>query len=272
MKTNNQKGIRMQRLLTREQLKRGISLAERERTTRWDWGDWAVDVAGPVGEPGHSNGAAEKLKRALEELAANGGSSISDLPSWLTLRNYREAASAIPHPLRQTVRSIDVGRKLAQKFPDIRERHTAIERLANEDGIVTERSLREELGERSKDGAVAHERDELRDERDELRGQLTEAERRIEHALTVTEEPTVQALLNGDDFDPAAAWADKLVLRVHTNVEALTSLIKREGLRFAPSTPLPEMLGWLEDTERQVSEVRAAVQERIRDEELNHAC
>lgn len=246
--------------LTKKQLDRGLSLAERERTTRWDWGDWAVDVAGPVGEQGHPDGSRAKLVFALDELASKEWIHSSDLPSVTMLIQYRDAASAIPKPLRGAVRSIDVGRKLAQKFPDIRERHTVISEVANENDVVTERALREYLGEKSKDGAVAK-------ERDELRGRVGEADERIERVLQAPPEMTVGELLAGEPmFDPESTWADNLVLRIHTNAEALTARVRREGLRFAPSTPLQEMLDWLLDAERQIAEVRAAVQERVNDE------
>jgi hypothetical protein len=250
------------RVLTDAQRDRGLSLAERERVTRWDWGDWAVDVAGPVGEDRTNNGAMAKLDGALAELAAYEGSyalACGELPTLRQLLDYRAAASAIPTQLRHAVRSTYIAGKLAGRVPDVRERHALIVRLADEhpDGIVTERALREALGDKSKDGAVAKERDELRERVRELEERLPDLER----------EPTIDELMGGESIpDFAASWADNLVLRVHGNARDLTALVKREGLRFAPSTPLSEMYDWLLDAERQIAEVRAAVHERMQDQ------
>lgn len=247
------------RVLTDAQRERGLSLAERERVTRWDWGDWAVDVAGPVGEDTRNNGAYARLDGALAELAAHEGS-CAGLPALQQLIDYRRAASAIPTQLRHAVRSTYIAGKLAARVPDVRERHSLVVQLASEhpEGIVTERALREALGDKSKDGAVAKERDELRERVRELEQRLPDLDR----------EPTVSELMRGEPIpDFAASWADNLVLRVHGNVRELTSLIKREGLRFAPSTPLQEMYDWLLDAERQIADVRAAVQERMQDQQ-----
>lgn len=129
--------------LTPEQLERGLSLAERDRATRWEWGDWAVSVAGPVGEWGKKDGSTDKLRDGLRDLLEKGSLLREDLPSVTQLRDYRYAADAIPPALRERVPSVAVGRKLST-VRDIRERDALIEKLASEhaDGIVTENAVR----------------------------------------------------------------------------------------------------------------------------------
>lgn len=82
----------------------------------------------------------------------------------------------------------------------------------------------------------------------------------------VAAEPTVRELLRGEPLpDFGAAWVDKLIIRVHDRTLALASHVKREGLVFAPGADVELHLRWLEEAERQVADVRAAVQERVRD-------
>jgi hypothetical protein len=88
-------------------------------------------------------------------------------------------------------------------------------------------------------------------------------------ARELSADPSVRELLDGEPApDFGAAWADNLVMRVHDQTTKLTSLVAREGLRFAPSTPLAQMLDWLEEAEHQIADVRAAVQERLRDQQV----
>lgn len=253
-------------MLTKELLDRGLSLVERERTTRWDWGDWAVEVAGPTGEWGPRNGATAKLAEATSELAQEREVSLLDLPTVGQLKYYRDAASAFPPELRDSLRSMEAARKLAQKVPDLRERHRLVEQLKNDEGIVTVRAVREHFGMASKDGTVAQQAEvqRVRAEAAEERLSAVEAiaDHRGEH-----HEPTVKELLGGEPLpDFGAAWADKLVMRVNGNALSLTSLVEREGLVFSPGCDLDAMYDYLLEAERQIADVRAAVQERIRDQ------
>jgi len=245
-------------VLTQELLDRGLSLAERERTTRWDWGDWAVKVAGPVGEAHVHTGVLAKLTEALAEIASEGEVSMNDLPSPGNLRYYRDAADAIPPTLRTVVPSMEAARKLAQRVPDVRDRHALIEELKNDDGIVTVRAVRDYFGFASKDGAAAREASEQRKRAEVAEQRAREAEQR-----------SVSDLMDGEPIpDFSSTWADKLILRVHTNAQALTSLVTREGLVLAPNADLGEMYGWLLEAERMIADIRAAVQERIRDQKV----
>ena len=133
-------------VLTRAQHERGITLAQRERSTRWDWGDWALDVAGPVGERGNSDDSYRVLAQALDELASNGDVTVSEMPSVDSLRHYRAAADAIPPKMRKFVPTVYAGHRLAS-ITDRRERHELIERLADEHpkGIITVDAARRAL-------------------------------------------------------------------------------------------------------------------------------
>jgi hypothetical protein len=128
-------------VLTAKQRKAGQSLAEREGSLRWEWGDWALEIAKPAEGPGGAaTGALARLEAGRNELATNGDLSI---PSVDSLRSYRDAAAAIPPEMRTAVRSIEAGRMLGQRMKDLRERHALIESLKNDNGIVTVDAVRE---------------------------------------------------------------------------------------------------------------------------------
>lgn len=81
-------------------------------------------------------------------------------------------------------------------------------------------------------------------------------------------DPTVAELLGNEPLpDFGANWADKLVCRISEQTDRLTSLVRREGLVFTPGADLAGILHLLESAERQVADVRAAVQERLRDQQ-----
>ena len=149
------------RKLTKRQLERGVSLAERERVTRWEWGDWAVMVAGPVGERGVSTDAIELLTSAVTEVALKIQVDLSDLPTVGALRHYRLAADAVPPKLRDKVRSIHVGELLSPL--DVGERHELITRLASEhpQGLVTVDATRLALDKRPTNTGRVHNPDHL---------------------------------------------------------------------------------------------------------------
>ena len=91
-------------------------------------------------------------------------------------------------------------------------------------------------------------------------------EDKAELARELMREPTVRELLGNEPVpDFGASWADKLVVRLDEQACKLEGLVKREGLVFSPDSDLVPFLEMLERTERRVADVRAAVQERIRD-------
>jgi hypothetical protein len=94
-------------------------------------------------------------------------------------------------------------------------------------------------------------------------------EDRADVARELIAEPTVRELLDGEPApDFGARWANPLVLRINDQTGKLADLVKREGLVFAPHTELAVMLKFLGEAERQIADVRAAVQERIQDAEM----
>ena len=94
-------------------------------------------------------------------------------------------------------------------------------------------------------------------------------EERADVARELLREPTVRELLGGEPVpDFGASWADLLIVRISEQTDKLTSLIKREGLVFSPDAELMPFLEMLDSAERAIADVRAAVQERIRDTRL----
>lgn len=258
--------------LTDEQLQRGLSLAERERATRWDWGDWAVDVAEPVGEDRANNGALAKLQTGLNELAC-AVAHASDLPTLAQLRDYRAAASAIPSERRMQVRSIHVGVMLVGLDVGARERIIAELAANHPKGIVAEHALRERLG-RAPVGPRTAQRVTPKTIADTLMapdvdlptaraiaGTAMDAlAQREEHDLRVRD------LMDNDDrFDPSESWVDSYVIRVERASADMESQVKQWGLVFG-TMPLHEALEWLGMAERRIADARAAVGERLRDQ------
>jgi hypothetical protein len=94
-------------------------------------------------------------------------------------------------------------------------------------------------------------------------------EDRAELVRELSADPTVRELLDNQPIpDFGAAWADLLVVRIDEQAAKLTALVKREGLVFSPDSDLPHFLEMLERSEREIAEIRAAVQERVRDAQI----
>lgn len=66
------------------------------------------------------------------------------------------------------------------------------------------------------------------------------------------------------DWDPGESWADTLVIRVARNARELSDHVKRWGLVVNALTD-EETLAYLDTAERQIAEIRAAAQERVRE-------
>lgn len=86
--------------------------------------------------------------------------------------------------------------------------------------------------------------------------------KRAEH--DITRDPTTRDLMGGERFDPSETWADALIVRVQAAAHRLKKRVEREGLRLG-SLEIEEAFEMLNEAEANVAEVRAAVQERIRD-------
>lgn len=91
-------------------------------------------------------------------------------------------------------------------------------------------------------------------------------------ARTLLDDPTVAEIMQGEPLpDLSSAWADASIVRVSESVHRLASLVDREGLVLSPGADVDQLLGMLAKAELRVAEVRAAVQERVRDDRLKVA-
>lgn len=205
----------------------------------WALGDWLAQYV-PNGEPGPKTSSSTRVLE-LRDLVGRRGRS----QAWL-------------NSLRKVARTTAVDR-LPQITPRVyieALRKNGWDLMAANDSLVNRgHRLRDQAGPMESMRAIKRQLDKRPpEERAKLIADLAE------------DDPTVADLLG--DLPVAsfgAEWADRLVLRIHTNAEALSDLVRREGLRFAPSTPLDEMLGYLSEAELRIAELRAAVQERIQD-------
>ena len=98
------------------------------------------------------------------------------------------------------------------------------------------------------------------------------------------EERTVAGLMGGReeaeklqrDFQPSNLWIDTLVIRVDKNTRELEALIAHNGLRLAPidhadedaESPEAWAFARVDAAERRLAEVRAALQERLHDQQV----
>lgn len=124
-------------------VERGVELAQRENTLTWDWARWALEVTGPIGERGSSNGAKAKLERVRDEVA-NTTAAVFEVPAVKTLMDYRVAAEMIPpdHPFALRL-SVYSARALAGLEPFERDQILA---TFNGDRITAE-GIRERIAE-----------------------------------------------------------------------------------------------------------------------------
>lgn len=103
--------------------------------------------------------------------------------------------------------------------------------------------------------------DALQQEATEAVVQRARAERSEHRDDTV---PTVRQIEDGDRFNPSEAWADTLIIRANRNLRELSKHVDRFGFVLG-SMDREEAFSYMQDTERLAAEVRAAVQEQIRD-------
>lgn len=208
----------------------------------WALGDWLAMYV-PPRHPGPAGVTDPQAPISLEDLAERGHRSVRQL------RRLRKLALATE----------------ADRLPQIAPRtYEEVLRRVEWD-LMKANHLLVTKGHRLKDhSGPMRSMDELRSELDKR-----PPEQRAEMVRDLSEDPTVRELL-GDEPAPdlGAAWADKWVIRLDEQAHKFTSLVKREGLVFSPDSDLTWFLEALERTEGRIAEIRAAVQERIRDARL----
>jgi len=134
-------------LVSDEQIERGIALANRGgEQLRWAWADLALEVA-PPGESGRSNGQDVALRELRERVAASVDVYTSDLPKLGSLRQYRDAAAAVPPGARDGV-PVGAAMELWRAERDPARRLAVLDELraAREDGRVTVDAVRVYFG------------------------------------------------------------------------------------------------------------------------------
>lgn len=149
-------------------VERFVSLANREAQGKYEWGDLALEAAGPPQASHANDGSYEALGRLREDAVVDGNLTVQEVPAVDQLRQYRDGAHAVRGEQRKKVRAIAVARILWQKVPDDAERATLIDELAaaHPKGIVTSDAVYEatyedpwtdaerDLQERLKEGAT----------------------------------------------------------------------------------------------------------------------
>lgn len=209
----------------------------------WTLGDWLAEYV-PPRHPGPRRDSEAGFAISLDDLAARGRRSVRQLQ---TLRKVAMTTEADRLPLITPTAYHEALRACEWDL------------MAANARLVT-------LGHRKRD-----QRSGPHESLNAIRREVSKRppEDRAELARELIAEPTVRDLLAGEtppDF--GAHWADKLVLRISEQSDKLTSLVQREGLVFAPGADLHIFLDLLNTAERQIAEVRAAVQERVRDEQI----
>ena len=214
-------------ILTTAQKKRGNDLATRQGSLetqqgelRWDWGDWAIDVAGPPSPDTTKDGSGKKLKDGLAELDHAGSCMI---PEFVQVRHYRIGAYAIQGELRGIVRSPWAGEMLWQEVKDEAERTALIHELAKSPprGLVTERKIRDHFGRSSKDGPRVENQDELHAimaaaEAAETSPAIVRAGRPDLEAATTA---ALAVLQGGGDYEEAVVAAREAIVEYEADLE-----------------------------------------------------
>ena len=211
-------------------------------TELWELGDWLAAYV-PPRHPGPAGVTPLERPISIEDLAECRGRSRA----WL--RELRKVALATE----------------ADRLPQITPRaYTEALRQHGWDLMAANASLVTK-GHRLRDQAGKME------SVDALKASLAQRdpEERADVARELAADPTVAEIMQGQPVpDLGAAWADNYVVRLDEQAAKLTSLVAREGLVFSPETPLQRMLEFLERTEQRLADVRAAVQERLQDAQM----
>lgn len=85
---------------------------------------------------------------------------------------------------------------------------------------------------------------------------------RSEHSTE--REPTIGELLDGEQFDPSEKWADRFITGAWDRAHALRRQVEKHGL-WLGSMDDDKAFELVEQAERDIAEVRVALQERVRD-------
>lgn len=86
---------------------------------------------------------------------------------------------------------------------------------------------------------------------------------------TTAKEPTAGDLMEGEPFDPSASWANTRIISAHSAARKLHGQVEKWGLVLGGSFAEEEAYEMLDETERWIAGVRAAVQERLRDQRVH---
>ena len=86
---------------------------------------------------------------------------------------------------------------------------------------------------------------------------------RAEHDTT-PKTPTAGDLMGGERWDPSESWSDTLLIRCNRNLRELSAHVQRWGFVLG-SMPVEDAYEYIAETERLAADIRAAVQEQIRD-------
>lgn len=81
---------------------------------------------------------------------------------------------------------------------------------------------------------------------------------------TAPKTPTAGNLMGSDRYDPSESWADGDIIRVREKAHALRRQVEKWGLVLG-SMDEEQAFEYLQEAERNIAEVRAALQERMAD-------
>lgn len=81
---------------------------------------------------------------------------------------------------------------------------------------------------------------------------------------TAPKSATAGDLMGGDSFDPSESWADTFIIRVREKAHSLRRQVEKWGLVIG-SMDDEQAFEYLQEAERNIAEVRAALQERMAD-------
>jgi hypothetical protein len=208
----------------------------------WALGDWLAQYV-PPRHPGPAGDSRPESVISLKELAERGRRGVDQLQ---LLRKVALATEADRLPLITP-----------RAYTEALRQHGWDLMAANHALVTKGHRLRDQTG---KMESV-----------DALKASLAkrDPEERADVARELSADPTVRELMGGGPIpDFAAAWADNYVVRLDEQASKLASLVRREGLVFSPGAELEVFLDMLERTEQRLADVRAAVQERVRDTRL----
>lgn len=208
----------------------------------WALGDWLAEHVPNAGHGGDRSKSARVDLPRLDDLAGRRGRSRS----WL-------------HDLRKIAETTTVDR-----LPHITPRVYIEAMRANGWDLMAANASLITKGHRLRDQAGPMESVEA------ITTQLDKRtpEARAEVARGLLADPLVSELVGDDPPVFGTNWADALIVAVDEKAHMLAALIRTEGLVFSPESDLDGFLRMLERSEARIADVRAAVQERLRDRRI----